>query len=265
MASEDFPRVLAMHDYVARSDQELTFRAGDIIICTEIMSDDWYEGQLEGSIGLIAAAYVRHAPDWRALAAAKKPSPIHSPQITRRTVQGTESPAAAHAPPGSGGSPLMHRPSVKDQISVAAGRSPVSRRHEQQQGIAQADARALPGMQTGAVGAAAFQRGASDDELIKPKPIAMQPDRPDLAKALQIRNQAARVGGPTKAGPNELSRHLQQLKTKQSFKGRMSDDPATSELKQRLKTQKEQQESRARVGEVSELESRMSSIGQPRH
>jgi hypothetical protein len=101
-------------------------------------------------------------------------------------------------------------------------------------------------MQTGAVGAAAFQRGASDDELIKPKPIAMQPDRPDLAKALQIRNQAARVGGPTKAGPNELSRHLQQLKTKQSFKGRMSDDPATSELKQRLKTQKEQQESRVR-------------------
>ena len=29
-----FPRVVALYDYVARTDRELTFRAGDLLICT---------------------------------------------------------------------------------------------------------------------------------------------------------------------------------------------------------------------------------------
>jgi hypothetical protein len=34
MAVNDlFPRVVALYDYVARSDRELTFRAGDLLIC----------------------------------------------------------------------------------------------------------------------------------------------------------------------------------------------------------------------------------------
>lgn len=34
-------RVMALYDYVARSERELTFRAGDLLVCTDVLSDDW--------------------------------------------------------------------------------------------------------------------------------------------------------------------------------------------------------------------------------
>ena len=220
-----------------------------------------FEGELEGSSGLIAAAYVRHVPEWRDLQKVKRHSPIPSPQLTRRKAgadirasakpvtksPGGSSPRAArkHIVTEGWGDAAAHgkRPDERFLIPPHASKSsprpngqpesPTAGRHA---------ARALPGMGSPAHGAGrgpSLRPGASDDELIKPKPIPMQPDRPDLARALSIRNQAAKVGSPTKSGPNELARHLQQLKAKQSFKGRMVDDPATTELKARLKAQNE--------------------------
>lgn len=39
--SRAYIRVVALFDYVARTDRELTFRAGDIMMITEMLSDDW--------------------------------------------------------------------------------------------------------------------------------------------------------------------------------------------------------------------------------
>ena len=56
--SRAYIRVVALFDYVARTDRELTFRAGDIMMITEMLSDDW-------SVPLILARslafeYARH-------------------------------------------------------------------------------------------------------------------------------------------------------------------------------------------------------------
>mmetsp|Transcript_18971 Transcript_18971/g.49356 ORF Transcript_18971/g.49356 Transcript_18971/m.49356 type:complete len:282 (+) Transcript_18971:34-879(+) len=276
--TDDFPRVLAMYDYVARTDQELTFRAGDMLIVTEILSDDWFEGQGEGSVGLIAAAYVKHVADWRSIAAVKKPSPVPSPQLTRRKVD--KSPpvvrvASTRSPPSS---PLTTRKSMgSPAVGRAAAVAAAARATPPDAGAAAGGAavapeplvhgRALPGMggpdQTYKMGSI-FRPGATDDELIQPKAIPMQPDRPDLAKALQIRNQAARVGAPMKTGPNELARHLAQLKTKAMYKGRTEDDAATAELKARLKQQSVRNASKAKSQEQTELQMRMATIAQQR-
>lgn len=174
----------------------------------------------------------------------KSPASVPSPQLTRRQPDGHPSPGQTRS--RNGESPRVPRTAVETESqSLQGGASPRSNRD----GPAH---NALPGMRHGEVGKSVLQPAGSEDELIKPKPIPMQPDRPDLAKALQIRNQAARVGAPMKAGPNELARHLQQLKTKQSFKTRMTDDPATAELKSRLKVQKERQAQKVRASLISQ-------------
>eukprot|EP00051_Salpingoeca_urceolata_P001657 m.42814 g.42814 ORF g.42814 m.42814 type:complete len:273 (-) comp11584_c0_seq1:16-834(-) len=57
-----FPQVRALHDYDARSEKELSFKAGDLLTVTDINGDDWWEGALHGRRGFIAAAYVDHNP-----------------------------------------------------------------------------------------------------------------------------------------------------------------------------------------------------------
>merc|ERR1711974_197993 len=109
-----------------------------------------------------------------------------------------------------------------------------------------------------------FGAGASEDELIAAKPLPMQPDRPDLAKALQIRNQAARVGAPMKAsGPNELKRHLASLQQKKAYESRWQD-PHESELKGALKKQSLKNYERTAAHEaasnMSELQKKMANV-----
>eukprot|EP00041_Stephanoeca_diplocostata_P032364 m.1035825 g.1035825 ORF g.1035825 m.1035825 type:complete len:280 (-) comp24138_c3_seq36:2377-3216(-) len=270
---DDFPRVVALYDYVARSDQELTFRAGDVMVITEILSDDWFEGNLGDVGGLIAAAYVRHAPDWREKARMQPRHTPPSPQLSRRKASPTGSRRSAspkvvsvggsHSPRSS---PLTQR-RMDNALPVAHHDAARTHLHDDQhmQGFA------MPGMRGADAGFMGhrpsgadrrFQGGASEEELIKAKPIPMQPDRPDLAKALNIRNQAARVGGPQKqTGPNELARHLAQLKTKQMYKTR-GQDPQTAELQARLRQQAAYMDQRAREPPVTELQRRVTQIAQ---
>eukprot|EP00043_Microstomoeca_roanoka_P012116 m.116281 g.116281 ORF g.116281 m.116281 type:complete len:209 (-) comp15396_c0_seq3:324-950(-) len=59
-----FPKVRALYDYTARSEHELSFNKGDVLTVHEIRDDDWWEGELDGKEGFIAAKYVEHAPTW---------------------------------------------------------------------------------------------------------------------------------------------------------------------------------------------------------
>lgn len=288
---DDFPRVLALYDYVARSDQELTFRAGDLMMVSEILSDDWYEGEINGTVGLIPAAYVRHTTDWRKLAEVQQRNAPPSPQLSKRKSLAS-SPSTGRASPqhirsvgGSRsprssprGSPSVNRRATAPQLSIpTAGMAEMSLspRHGSPQGLP-AGAVAVPGMGVPMAGMGreftghrpsgadrVFGPGASDDDLIKAKPLPRAPDQPDLAKALHIRNQAARVGPQKQSGGNELARHLQQLKTKKMYKDRVGD-PHQAELQARLKRQSVQLDESSRAAPISELQRRMQQIAQPK-
>jgi hypothetical protein len=52
-------RVVAMHDYTARADDELGFTSGQEIAVVNQVSDDWWMGSLGGKSGLFPVAYVR--------------------------------------------------------------------------------------------------------------------------------------------------------------------------------------------------------------
>lgn len=262
MSTDDFPRCVALFDYVARSDKELTFRSGDVLLITDILSDDWYDGEYQGHQGLIAAAYVRHAPDWRQLIGTS--SPVSSPQLTRKKM-----PGAAGTSPGSGrkvsvkgspggSSPLLNRKQGQGQGGSPASGSPlVGRKQFTVPGLA------MPGMErtaSAAAKAAGFGVGATDAELIQPKKLAMAPDRPDLAKALNIRNQAARVAGPQKqSGPSALAAHLQQLKNKKAYASR-GISAGEAEFKDRIAQQAVKFDAGMRTTEQTELQKRMAAL-----
>lgn len=50
---------VALYDYDAAEDNELSFREGDRIIEIEAASDDWWQGKdRQGNVGLFPANYV---------------------------------------------------------------------------------------------------------------------------------------------------------------------------------------------------------------
>jgi hypothetical protein len=55
-------RVVAMHDYTARADDEMSFTAGEEIAVLQEVSDEWWSGLLRGTQGLFPVAYVRVLP-----------------------------------------------------------------------------------------------------------------------------------------------------------------------------------------------------------
>eukprot|EP00039_Didymoeca_costata_P015449 m.263137 g.263137 ORF g.263137 m.263137 type:complete len:240 (+) comp16226_c2_seq33:246-965(+) len=216
---DEFPRVQAEHDYKARSHKELSFSKGDIMIITDELNHDWFVGLAKNVTGCIPAAYVRHCKNWREL-----------------TMQNA-----------------MTMPKTKTSNLVP---EPEPTRAQTINHLAPA----LPGLTKGPSVAGSVVQipenvlavGASDEELIAAKPIPRGPERPDLAKELQVRNQAAKVGGPSKMAPrNELAAHLHQLKAKQAQKHRWQD-PAQSELQSALQKQSVRVEQTTR--EVNELE-----------
>jgi len=203
MSDDDFPRVVALHDYAARSPKEFSFRKGELMIITDVLDDNWYQGKQNGVAGCIPTAYVTHAKNWREQqqpqASAPQPGPAHTQQQHHARPDTSKSVRAAPMP---GMVPMLGGP---------VSQPPPDSRF--------------------------FAPGVSDDELIKAKPLAMQPDRPDLAKALNVRNQAARVAGPQKTTTgNELAQHLSQLKQKKAYTERWTD-PHEAELKNAMQSQ----------------------------
>ena len=49
----------ALCDSVAQLDEELSFRAGDIITVTEVIDEDWYQGEVSGKSGMFLASCVQ--------------------------------------------------------------------------------------------------------------------------------------------------------------------------------------------------------------
>lgn len=52
-------RAVALYDFVAESDQEISFSEGDVITLTRQIDENWFEGALaDGSMGIFPASYV---------------------------------------------------------------------------------------------------------------------------------------------------------------------------------------------------------------
>eukprot|EP00040_Diaphanoeca_grandis_P012750 m.64541 g.64541 ORF g.64541 m.64541 type:complete len:297 (-) comp23444_c0_seq1:48-938(-) len=266
MAAE-FPRVVAKFDYVARSNQELTFRAGQMMIVVDMLSDDWYQGELDSLIGLIPTTYVEHVHNWRAAetpttstddmaVVALQQHTHHARMASKRSVRVqphasppeqsvTQSVEYQHHEPSP--SPQHHRPTPSPQQEIEP--QPVSPPKPKPTAAMTREERIrhYGGVQMPGFGGGGYQPpdetsdGANsnhddDTTLIQPMPLRRQPDAPDLAKALNMRNQAAR-GGPTKtSGTNELNRAMQMIKTKTMYESRGLTSQEL-ELKQRLKLQ----------------------------
>lgn len=253
---DEFPRVLAQHDYAARGPTELSFKQGDLLVVTDQIDDNWLQGTLQGSTqsGCIAAAYVRHAKNWRDLV--KVSSPLSSPSTGRRQVgPGGSSHLATppRLPPTQRSSPKPERKGIPGLAAAIANRATgVSKDFTppgspKQQRMSNLGGTPMPGMvqMFGGEGPARqpsgadrmFQPGAEDHELIQPKKMDRGPDRPDLAKALKAANQAAKHGGPVKPNTaNELKKHLSQMKAKKAHSEKWVD-PHEAELTKALRSQ----------------------------
>ena len=56
--------VLALYDYKADKDDELTFKENSVIYVTAKNDDGWWEGVMNGITGLFPGNYVEAAPFW---------------------------------------------------------------------------------------------------------------------------------------------------------------------------------------------------------
>ncbi|XP_077984394.1 SH3 domain-containing protein 19-like [Glandiceps talaboti] len=55
---ELMPKAEALHDFTGETSGELTFKAGDVIYLLEKVNDDWYSGELKGSVGQFPVGFV---------------------------------------------------------------------------------------------------------------------------------------------------------------------------------------------------------------
>ncbi|KAL6055928.1 Endophilin-A2 [Balamuthia mandrillaris] len=49
----------ALYDFQGQSDQELSFRQGDVIMVLKQVNQDWHEGALQGRVGIFPTSYVQ--------------------------------------------------------------------------------------------------------------------------------------------------------------------------------------------------------------
>ena len=54
----DICRCEAQYDYEGQQSDELSIQPGDVIYVTEKIDDDWWQGNLNGTIGIFPANYV---------------------------------------------------------------------------------------------------------------------------------------------------------------------------------------------------------------
>ena len=54
----NYMAAIALYDYVAAEDNELTFATDEVITEIEFVSDDWWSGSCRGIIGLFPSNYV---------------------------------------------------------------------------------------------------------------------------------------------------------------------------------------------------------------
>jgi len=253
---DEFPRVIAQHDYAARGPTELSFKQGDLMVVTDQIDDNWLQGTIHGTTesGCIAAAYVRHAKNWRDLVKVSSPATARKAGGSARFAA---PPPALPSTPSPRGTPKSGRKAVSGLGLASAIPTGVTKvftppGSPKQQRMSNLGGTPMPGMvqMMGGGGPLSapvghrptgsdrmFQPGAEDHELIQPKKMDRGPDRPDLAKALKAANQAARHGGPVKPNAaNELKKHMSQMKAKKAHSEKWVD-PHEAELTKALRNQ----------------------------
>jgi len=58
-ANEAKPSAIALYDYEAQEENEISFKEGDIITNLNFVTDDWWEGVVDGKCGLFPGNYVQ--------------------------------------------------------------------------------------------------------------------------------------------------------------------------------------------------------------
>ena len=55
---QEILEALAQYDFKGRTDRELSFKKGDVLVVFQRKSDDWWEGALNGKEGFIPDKYI---------------------------------------------------------------------------------------------------------------------------------------------------------------------------------------------------------------
>ncbi|KAL2916577.1 hypothetical protein HK105_204010 [Polyrhizophydium stewartii] len=87
---------IALWNYDAQEDNELSFVAGDRIVVTEFCNEDWYEGTIGTAAGFFPANHVRVLPEASSVGV-EHPKSVSSASPTKATASTASSPAATAA------------------------------------------------------------------------------------------------------------------------------------------------------------------------
>eukprot|EP00047_Mylnosiga_fluctuans_P018159 m.67607 g.67607 ORF g.67607 m.67607 type:complete len:272 (+) comp7459_c0_seq3:162-977(+) len=259
-----FPRVKALYSYNARTDQELSFSADDIITIFDMTSEHWWEASVSGKRGYIPQAYVEHTPLPEledAIDLSPAPPPPAEETVAPSSTGGhvSTSPSKLHAPPP----PEARVSIVPDAPPPPPPPAAVSPQELLRGSSSQPDVYAeltkniTPLASQSERNARPVSMGLADEdevEEIRPHAVA-SPNRPDLAKAIKIHNAKAKHKDLQPKGSNDLAQHLHRIKSKREEKEKQTDQ---NELAKVMRSQRDRMDSQAREQErfdkMSELE-----------
>jgi len=58
LTEADVKEAIAQYDFTARTERELSFKKGDVLVLYHQVSPDWWEGHIAGKDGLIPDKYI---------------------------------------------------------------------------------------------------------------------------------------------------------------------------------------------------------------
>lgn len=113
--------VVAGHDYVARSEKELSFKRGQRIAVIEKQESGWWMGEMEGRRGLFPATYVRDLASSTSSAGATSTSPLSSSSSSLAGPPGRPAPPPSLRPTSASSYvPRTYTPDLKTVAIVRA-------------------------------------------------------------------------------------------------------------------------------------------------
>ena len=59
VSDPEMMEALAQYDFTGRTEREISFKKGDVLVVFKQVSDDWWEGAYQGSEGLIPDKYIK--------------------------------------------------------------------------------------------------------------------------------------------------------------------------------------------------------------
>jgi hypothetical protein len=112
---DEFPRATVLFDYTARSETELTVKAGKVVLIVSQDNADWWEAEIDGEVGYLPRTFVRFVEPEAAPSVPKQPAPQDDDEADKRKTV-----ALTHLSTASGGG-LQPKPRVPGGSGGAGG------------------------------------------------------------------------------------------------------------------------------------------------